>query len=85
MASETIDQRFEKVQRGLEGVIDAEVEALVEQREALKARVARIRAAAESDADLTKLDSLRSFLLTETDLGPSDLIGSVPEEPHTNE
>ena len=85
MASESINQRFERVQRGLEDVVDAEVGSLVEQREALKARLGRIRAAAESDADLQKLDGLRSFLLTETDLGPQDLIGSVPEEPHTDE
>lgn len=78
MPPDSIDQRFERVQRGLEGVIDAEVEALVKQREGLRARLDRIRAAAESDADLAKLDGLRGFLLTETDLGPSDLIGHIP-------
>jgi hypothetical protein len=74
----SIDQRFERVQRGLEDVIEAEVKGIVEQREDFRARLSRVRAAAESDADLEKLDALRSFLLTETDLGPSDLIGEEP-------
>jgi hypothetical protein len=68
----------EQVIDTLEGLVDTEVKAIINQREALRARIGRIRAAVESDADLKKLGAVRDFLLAETDIGPESLIGHVP-------
>lgn len=70
----------EKVIDALEELIDSETRALVQQREALRARLKRIHAAAISDADIPRPSGLYSFLLNETDLGPDELIGCAPKE-----
>lgn len=74
--------RAEKIITAIEELVDGEVGEVVAQRESLRASMKRIRAAAESDADLAKLPALRAFLLSETCAVqfPDTIIGYDPAE-----
>lgn len=75
------EKRAARIVTAVEELIDHEVEVVTKQRDDRSGRLGRIRAAAESDADLQQLPALRDFLLQETEgFDLVDLHGHLPSK-----